>query len=211
MLAGIILAAGASSRMGHPKALLPARDGRSFLVTLAGAFADAGLHPLVVVVGLHGPLIADAIREARVALQVAVNAHPERGQLSSVITGLEALAGSGCGGAAVIPVDQPLVSVEAVRRLHEAWRVTRAPIVRPEHRGRHGHPVIFDAHLFDELRGADLEVGARAVVQRHRGEILDVAITDPGAYEDIDTPDDYRRLIGPWPERPDDRRGHAAG
>jgi CTP:molybdopterin cytidylyltransferase MocA len=197
MLAGIILAAGASSRMGRVKALLPSGDGRTFLARLAATLADAGADPLVVVTGPpHSRLIAAAVRDAAFPLVVALNAAPERGQLSSLVAGLDLLAGQDLEGAIVTPVDYPLVSAATVRRLVEAWRVSGAPVARPGCGGAHGHPVIFAARLFDELRSADLSLGARAVIARHAAGVLDVAVDDPGAFEDIDTPEDYRRLIG---------------
>jgi molybdenum cofactor cytidylyltransferase len=83
-----------------------------------------------------------------------------------------------------------------VRQVLEAWARSGAPIVRPSWRGRHGHPVLFDARVLPALRAADVTAGARAIVRAHASEVCDVEIDDPGAYEDIDTPDDYRRVFG---------------
>ena len=77
-----------------------------------------------------------------------------------------------------------------------AWSRSGAPVVRPSRGGRHGHPVLFDARVLAELRAADLSAGARAVVRAHAAESLDVEVDDPGAFEDIDTPEDYRRVFG---------------
>lgn len=195
MLAGIILAAGASSRMGRPKALLPCVDGRSFLASLAATLTAAGVDPIVVVVAApHAAAVAPAAEA--LGLEVVVNPVPERGQLSSLVLGLDALDDRGVEGVMVTPVDQPLVSPDTVRRLAGAWRASSPLVVRPEHDGRHGHPVVFDARLFPELRGADPGAGARATIARHEADVLDVPVSDPGAFEDIDTPGDYRRLVG---------------
>ena len=78
----------------------------------------------------------------------------------------------------------------------EAWRRTRAPIVRPADGERHGHPVIFDRSVFADLRSADLDTGAKAVFALHRDRIVNVEVNDAGAFEDIDTPEDYARLLG---------------
>jgi molybdenum cofactor cytidylyltransferase len=94
------------------------------------------------------------------------------------------------------PVDLPLVSPATVRAVVEAWERTGAPVVRPSYRGRHGHPVLFDARVFQELRAADLSAGARVVVRAHAAESCDVETDDIGALEDIDTPDDYFRVFG---------------
>ena len=71
--------------------------------------------------------------------------------------------------------------------------------MRPSVGGRHGHPVVFARSMFDELRAADPAVGAKAVVRAHAANAIDVAVDDAGACQDIDTPEDYERLIGPFP------------
>jgi molybdenum cofactor cytidylyltransferase len=94
-------------------------------------------------------------------------------------------------------VDVPLVSSATVATVITEWRRTRAPIVRPAHGARHGHPVIFDRSVFADLRAADLNVGAKAVFATHRDRVLNVELEDSGAFEDIDTPEDYARIIRP--------------
>jgi molybdenum cofactor cytidylyltransferase len=79
----------------------------------------------------------------------------------------------------------------------ETWQRSRAPIVRPAFGARRGHPVIFDRAVFDELRRAPVELGARAVVSAHYEEIVNVPVEDPGCVVDIDTPDDYQRAVRP--------------
>ena len=84
---------------------------------------------------------------------------------------------------------------ETVRTVVEAWRSTRAPIARPVCGARHGHPVVFDQAVFEDLRRADLNAGAKAVFAAHRGRVLDVPVDDPWACEDLDTPEDYERFL----------------
>jgi molybdenum cofactor cytidylyltransferase len=67
--------------------------------------------------------------------------------------------------------------------------------VRPARGNEHGHPVIFDRSLFDELRSADPALGAKSVVRAHAAEILNLRIDDPGAFLDIDTPEVYARVV----------------
>ncbi|MDP7293902.1 MAG: hypothetical protein QGG24_01150, partial [Vicinamibacterales bacterium] len=81
----------------------------------------------------------------------------------------------------------------------EVFRAGEGPIVRPASGDTHGHPVAFGRAMFDDLRGADETVGTKAVIRAHEASIVNVAIDDPGAFTDIDTPEDYARLIGPWP------------
>ena len=197
VIAGVILAAGASSRMGRCKALLPAGDGRSFLARLTSTLADAGASPTVAVVGGNDAAIVRAVvQRDRLPIELVENPDPSRGQLSSLLVALTRLEGRRPEAALVIPVDLPLVAADTVRRIVDGWRQTRAPIVRPARRGRHGHPVLFDASVFPDLLAADPAVGARSVVRAHADRLLDVPTDDPGAFEDIDTPEDYRRVFG---------------
>ncbi len=196
-VAAIILAAGSSTRMGHAKALLPDADGRSFVVRLARAFAQAGVHHIVVVTGPESGPIAESLSagDAAVAPQLVVNPDPARGQLSSVWAGLEALRALEPAAVLIVPVDMPLAQPATIRALLEEWRRSRGAIVRPVVGVRHGHPVLFDGALFDELRRAPLDEGARAVVHAHRADVVDVPVDDEGCLADIDTPEDYEVLI----------------
>jgi molybdenum cofactor cytidylyltransferase len=190
----VVLAAGRSTRMGRPKALLPVtRDGETFIERLVATLIAGGIDDVVVVAGEEAAAVG-----ARLGFRarVVVNRDVDRGQLSSVAVGLDVIDRPGVQAVMITPVDQPLVSETTVRVLADAWRRTRAPIVRPVRGGRHGHPVIFDRAVFDELRSADPLQGARAVVHAHAESVSDVAIDDDGAYADIDTPADYERWTG---------------
>ena len=94
-------------------------------------------------------------------------------------------------------VDVPLVGAATVAALLAEWRRTGAPIVRPARGDEHGHPVVFDRAVFDDLRAADVNVGAKSVFTKHMDRVLNVEVDDPGAFEDIDTPEDYQKLIVP--------------
>jgi molybdenum cofactor cytidylyltransferase len=192
VLPAIILAAGASSRMGRTKALLPLGGGW-FLQRIDATFRSAGVERVLAVVGDDWRAIDEAVRAAGLPLTLVRNPNPSRGQLSSLLAGLDALPPD-VPAALVTPVDLPLFTPDTVRRVVSAWEASRAPVVRPSRGARHGHPAVFAASLFDELRAADPSVGARAVVRAHAGEILDVLVDDPGAFDDFDTPQDYERL-----------------
>jgi molybdenum cofactor cytidylyltransferase len=201
MIAAIILAAGESSRMGHPKALLPypfsnGPDGpheneTTFLERLIDVFERSRAAPIVVVLG-HEPERIESAIDRRSAHFVRNESYRE-GMLSSIRAGLGALD-EPVSGALVLPVDHPDVSVAVVDRLIEAFESTGAPIVLPVHAGRRGHPVLFSRALFDELRGAPDTVGARQVVWDHQEDLLEVEVQDPGIRRDVDTPGDYRSL-----------------
>jgi CTP:molybdopterin cytidylyltransferase MocA len=205
MIPGLILAAGRSSRMGRAKALLP--YGRSsFLAAVAAALSAGGITDLIVVVRSDDSDTAAAVTRIGAGLRATrmccvPNADADSGQLSSVLAGLNATDAPGVEGLLIIPVDMPLVSAGTVARLLGTFRETRAPIVRPVHQGKHGHPVIFSRVLFDDLRLADPSTGARAVVHAHAGLIVDVEVNDPGVLSDVDTPEDYARLVGGFPEQ----------
>lgn len=202
MVAGVVLSGGASTRMGRPKALLPAaRAGRdagapSFLERICSNFAEAGLSPVVVVTGHHDAEIRAHVANRQLGVTVVTNPDPARGQLSSLWCALDALTGlpAAVDAVAMTPVDHPWASPATVRRLVAAFEASRAPVVRPlSVDGTHGHPVIFSAAIFDALRGADLDRGAKAVINALADQIHHVLVDDPGAFADVDTPEDYER------------------
>jgi molybdenum cofactor cytidylyltransferase len=198
MLVGIILAAGASTRMGRPKALLPI-GGETFVLRVCRTLLAAGIHECIVVAGSETEQVEQALAVAGLNVRVVENRRRDEGQLTSVQAGLAVADRPGVDGVLVHLVDAPLVEAATVRAIAEAFRRTHAPIVRPSVGGRHGHPVVFARTVFDALRAADPAEGAKAVVRAHAAEICDVAVDDSGAYEDIDSPEDYRRLLGELP------------
>jgi CTP:molybdopterin cytidylyltransferase MocA len=198
LIAAVILAAGSSSRMGRPKPFLPFDTaGTTFLAHLANTLRLAGMAE-VFVVGRSGD---DALRAAASASALAYveNTAADQGQLSSVLAGLRAAEAAGAEAMLMVPVDVPRITSATVARVADAWRETRAPVVRAVWHGRHGHPVLFAREVFEALRGADPQVGARAVVRALGDRVLNVEVIDPGAVEDVDTPDDYRRVFGRVP------------
>lgn len=196
MLRGIVLAAGDSVRMRFPKALLPAPDGQPFLARIVRTLQDAGVAELVVVTGKDHDAVVNMLRDAALtaAPVVARNPDPSRGQLSSLWVGMDAVVDSATDGILVTLVDVPMVAVSTVTSVIAAWRRTRAPIVRPAIGDRHGHPVIFDRAVLDELRRAPMDAGAKSVVRAHERDILNVTVDDEGCLRDVDTPEDYQRL-----------------
>ncbi|MCX6624365.1 MAG: nucleotidyltransferase family protein [Acidobacteria bacterium] len=185
-IAGLILAAGASRRMGRPKALLEYR-GETFLDRLIGLLG-AHCDEVVVVLGYHAAPIRSGIRRSSEARFVD-NPDPARGQLSSLQTGL---ASVDVDALVFTPLDYPAVSGETVGRIAAALRAG-AQLVAPEFRGRHGHPVGISRLLAEEILALPENSQAREAIHRHRATYLDVA--DAGILMDVDDPAAYGRLV----------------
>jgi molybdenum cofactor cytidylyltransferase len=195
VIPAIVLAAGRSSRMGRAKATLPAGDGHTFLTRIVQTFLDADVDDVIVVVGHHADTIAASFSESGLPARFVVNRDYDRGQLSSLLAGLDVIDRPGVAAVLVTLVDVPLVSPATVRAVIDSYRRTRAPIVRPTSGDRHGHPLLIDRSIFGALRGADPSTGAKPIVRAHATAAGDIAIDDEGAFADIDTEEDYRRTI----------------
>ncbi len=191
-LPALVLAAGASSRMGRAKALLEA-GGRTFVRRIADTLAAANLTPIVVVARAE---LADALARDVPQARVVVNPAPEMGQLSTLRAGLDALGPLDPDAVLVTLVDLPLIRADTVAALVEAWRTSRAPLVRPRVRAVNGHPMIIGRDVIAALRepGLDVAAGARPVVRRFADRAVTVDTDDEGVIADVDTPDDYARL-----------------
>jgi molybdenum cofactor cytidylyltransferase len=194
MISAIVLAAGASTRMGQAKAALPlGPTGQTVVGQVVQTLLEGGALRVTVVAGAHIDAVRSAMPPEPRATVVEHQGWAE-GQLSSLLAGLNAIDEPQLEGALVMLVDVPLVTPPTVAAVIAAWRAHRAPITRPVDGQRHGHPVIFDRAVFDDLRAADPNVGAKAVFARYRDRIMNVEVADPGAFEDIDTPEDYQRV-----------------
>ncbi len=193
-LAGVVLAAGASERMGRPKALLDFR-GRPFAVRILEALEALDVKSRVVVLGPD----AARIRPSLATHDCIIVENPDLageaiGSLRAALAALDAIRPS---GVVAWPVDLPHVRVATLERLLEAHRRTGAPAVMPSFAERRGHPVIWDQALFPELGTSDAATrhGARAVLTAHEQEIVTVPVDDPAVIDDLNTPEDYERLV----------------
>lgn len=177
--------------MGTDKALLRWGE-RTFLEHLLAVLRAAGAEPLRVVAGANAAALQQAVPFA--AGELVVNERWEEGQLSSLIAGLDSLPPAS-EGAVVCLVDHPCVSSKLVGALMEKFRETRREIVVPTYQGHRGHPVLFAASLFDELRAAPPEFGARFVVHEHAAEVLEVSTEEEGILLNTNDPDAYEKIL----------------
>jgi molybdenum cofactor cytidylyltransferase len=193
MLAAVVLSAGESSRMGRPKALLPI-GGQTFIERIVAVLKQAGLEKIFVVLGHNAGSMAEKI--AHLPVSVLVNPDYPKGQLSSLQVAVRHLrAHEDCRGMLVHLVDHPYINAELVDLLIERFETSGKRIVVPRFGAKRGHPVIFARSLFDELLEAPLDQGAKAVVNAHRAETLEVDSADEGITLDIDTPELYRQYV----------------
>jgi len=186
-IGGIVLAAGASRRMGVPKAVLRVGD-RTFLDALGEALRTGGCDPVLAVVAEPTEAIRRNCRLAGMGL--AVNPDPSRGQISSLRCGLEELGHA--DGVVVLLVDQGSLLPSTVRAVRGA--LGRAPVAVARYRKRTGHPVGFAREVFAELFCDVADSGADAVVATYRrtGRLAEVDVEDPGVIRNLNTPEEYR-------------------
>lgn len=190
-LGGLVLAAGAGTRLGRPKALVEL-DGRLLVERAAGTAARL-CDPVVVVAGAAGDRVVEEVDRRLPFAEVVVNEDWERGMGSSLEAGLEALRGR-CEAALVLLVDQPGIGEAVLSRLVEAWREGAEAVVAT-FEGRQRPPTLLDASVWDEVldevRG---DRGARRWLRAHPERVVAVACDDCGDPTDIDTPGDLARF-----------------
>ena len=193
----LVPAAGRSRRMGRPKPLLE-WAGTTLLGALVDALCRGGVERVVVVVaGGDRALAAEA---ERLGARVARNERPERGMLSSVVEGLDALggaAGLAASGRALLvtPVDHPAIRPATVVELLAAASESPRDLLVPVHEGRRGHPLLVPAELVVSIPALDPAVGLRQLLDRFRSRVAELPVEDPGVVLNVNTPEAYRRLL----------------
>jgi molybdenum cofactor cytidylyltransferase len=187
--AGVVLAAGGASRFGAPKQLLDWR-GQPLVRHVARLALRAGLDPVVVVLGAHRAEVRHALDGLRLIL--VENQDWQTGQSSSIRGGLCALPDK-TGAAIFLLCDQPQVPERLLASLVEMHRQTLAPIISPQVDGKRANPVLFDRQTFADLLALQGDVGGRGLFSKY--PVTWVEWLDRRLALDIDTPEDYRRLL----------------
>lgn len=187
MIAAIILAGGKSERMGSPKALLR-YEGCTFLERILHTLEGVSVDYRLVVAGRHAAEISECVPSVRVVF----NPDYERGMTTSFQAGIRALP-EGVHGTLVCLVDHPLVRPETVEALIR--REGQGEVIVPRFQGRRGHPILISPAFMAEVEGLSPDRGVNELVRVLGAGIVEVEVLDPGILADIDTREDYRRLV----------------
>jgi CTP:molybdopterin cytidylyltransferase MocA len=174
----VVLAAGAGTRFGEPKAGALVQPGVRFVDAVVATAREAGADPIVVVAAPNLSLPSGVVG--------VTNPNARGEQIHSLRLGLARLVGVSVQGALVWPVDHPFVDLQSALAVIDGAKRTRAPIVLPVFEGRRGHPVYFSRDCWRELATV-AEGGARTVVHAHAAELLEVPVVNIGVVRDVDT------------------------
>ncbi len=192
MFAATVLAAGASTRMGSPKALLD-YHGRTFLQSILEAISELGCQCFVALGHDSDKVLA---RHDLQNVAVVRNERLEAGPIESIRASIRAMGEQPADALLVWPVDFPHVRVETVAALIDRFGANDAPaIVVPEYAGVAGHPVIFGRAVFKELLETPDAGGARTVVRHDPVRVARVRVEDPAVVDFVNTPESYRDML----------------
>jgi molybdenum cofactor cytidylyltransferase len=198
-MCGVILSAGFSARMGRDKALLPwppgSPESRGTLLSASIAALKPFTEIVIVVAGKNIHSLAPIATSGGAIL--IENTAPERGQFSSLQTGLRDALARNCNAAMITLVDCPPLSASSLERLRTAFdeAVARGHwAVAPEHNGKRGHPLIAGRELIDAFLAAPLTSNAREVKHANAHQIESIPVADEWLTVDVNTPEQYAAL-----------------
>lgn len=190
--AAVILAAGASSRMGRDKALLPWHDGTFLSAAIRALQPETEL--VIVVAGANAASL-EPIVNAHAAFMV-VNPEPQRGQFSSLQVGLQEVLNRGRDAAIVTLVDRPAAEPATIHQTKAAFLASddQTWAVVPEYSGKHGHPIVVGREMIEAFLRASATSTARDVEHARQPHIRYLPVSDPLVVMNVDTPEDFERL-----------------
>ena len=195
MINAIILAAGASERMGKLKPLLRFND-KTFLDQIISVLKLSDADRITVVLGAEAETIKKSADLS--GTNIVINKDYQKGQLSSLILGIEQTPQE-TEAILVCLVDNPFITKEVVNKIISKFKETNNPIIVPAFNKKRGHPTLFSRSLFNELLNAPEEQGARYVIYSNEEKILELETSESGILIGIDTPDDYKFHFGANP------------
>jgi molybdenum cofactor cytidylyltransferase len=199
-VAGLILAAGISSRMGKTKQLLKI-GGKTLAERVLGEALKSNLDEVVLVLGYRAEavrqVLSPSVKDAKV--RVVENRHYREGMGSSIRVGLGAVEES-AAHVMIILADMPHINAEIINLLLLEYLASGKSLGAVSVRGRRSHPVILGRERFGVLRELKGDVGARRLFDAFKDEIC--LVEGPAAYDDLDldTPEDYRKALSEAPE-----------
>lgn len=191
VVGAIILAAGASTRMGQPKQLLPVA-GQPMVRRVTAAVCSVGLQQVIVVLGAKAGAVAAALQGLPV--EMVTNPSWQEGLSTSIRAGLGALRPE-IDAALLVLADQPDLGPELLQALLDRYRAAGGLIVAPFYKGQRGNPVLFGRALFNELGRVEGDRGGRMLIAHHEAHLVRVDVDDPAVVADIDTIEDYEASI----------------
>jgi molybdenum cofactor cytidylyltransferase len=187
----VVLAAGEAQRFGAPK-LLMAFGESTVLGCVVSALREAAISPIIVVAGGHGEEVAQTLLGS--GARVLSNPVPERGMVSSIRVGMEALPAD-LDRFLIALGDQPRVSAEAIRHLLRAHRASRKGVAIPVYRGKRGHPAVFAGCYRAEILALGDDQTLRDVIHAHGDDLVEVECASDAVIHDIDTRDEYEEQL----------------
>ena len=190
-ISAVILAGGTSSRMGTPKSMLPL-GGRTVLEQVVHTFISAGVSDIRVVTGHCRESLQDII--ARLPVYEVYNDQYQDGMYSSIQCGVRSVR-SNASGFFIHPVDVPLISSRTINTLIHHPGFSPSHILCPEYGGKRGHPPLIGASFREEILACEPPFGLSGFLHSHADEIIAAEVTDPHIRINMNTPDDYRRVV----------------
>jgi len=193
-IAGIILAAGASTRFGRPKQLL-LLEGKYMIEWVLDAALGSRLDRIVLVLGDSHKKVLQALDQKLQHPKLTIEINPEfhRGQSRSLRAGLTKVK-DGFAAVMFLLGDQPMINSAIINLLLETYQAVGKDICVPTYRGKRKNPTIFGHRLYSQLMEIRGDKGARELIDDNPNRVLTVEIEDPLCFFDVDTPGDFKQL-----------------